>query len=123
MATGALTSHLDVAQVTLYAFWVFFAGLIYYLHRENKREGYPLESDRSERAPRVKIQGFPPIPEPKFFDAPDGRRIASPNFKRETRELALRPAAPHPGAAFEPTGDPMRASPWIVRSGMSARSA
>ena len=34
------------AQVVLYAFWIFFAGLILYLRREDKREGYPLESDR-----------------------------------------------------------------------------
>ena len=38
---------------------IFFAGLIYYLHRENKREGYPLESDRS---PHIKVQGFPAMP-------------------------------------------------------------
>ncbi|MBL8337961.1 MAG: photosynthetic reaction center subunit H, partial [Rhodoferax sp.] len=42
METGSLTGYIDVAQVTLYVFWVFFAGLVYYLHQENKREGYPL---------------------------------------------------------------------------------
>ena len=31
---GALGSYIDIAQVMLYLFWVFFAGLIYYLHRE-----------------------------------------------------------------------------------------
>ena len=41
--TGAITSHIDVAQVVLYAFWIFFAGLIFYLRREDRREGYPLE--------------------------------------------------------------------------------
>ena len=25
--TGVVTSYIDVAQVTLYAFWLFFAGL------------------------------------------------------------------------------------------------
>lgn len=108
MSTGAITAHIDVAQITLYVFWVFFAGLVYYLHRENKREGYPLQSDRSDRAPRVVVQGFPAVPEPKTFRIADGRRIQSPNFRGDARELALRPAAPHPGAAFEPTGDPMR---------------
>jgi photosynthetic reaction center H subunit len=44
MTTGAITGYIDVAQITLYAFWIFFAGLIYYLLQENKREGYPLES-------------------------------------------------------------------------------
>ncbi|MBP8290924.1 MAG: photosynthetic reaction center subunit H, partial [Chromatiaceae bacterium] len=63
MYTGALTSHLDVAQIVLYAFWLFFAGLIIYLRREDKREGYPLESDRSQ----IKVVGFPSMPEPKTF--------------------------------------------------------
>ena len=26
MPTGQITAHIDVAQVTLYVFWVFFAG-------------------------------------------------------------------------------------------------
>ncbi|HEY5309302.1 MAG TPA: photosynthetic reaction center subunit H, partial [Casimicrobiaceae bacterium] len=47
MHAGAITSYIDVAQIALYAFWIFFAGLIFYLRREDKREGYPLESDRS----------------------------------------------------------------------------
>ena len=43
MIRGAITSNIDVAQVVLYAFFVFFAGLIFYLRREDRREGYPLE--------------------------------------------------------------------------------
>src|ERR1700755_1464410 len=38
-----LTAYMDVAQVVLYGFWIFFAGLIFYLRREDKREGYPLQ--------------------------------------------------------------------------------
>ena len=34
MQTGAITGYIDVAQIALYVFWVFFAGLIYYLQRE-----------------------------------------------------------------------------------------
>jgi len=59
MQTGALTQYIDVAQVVLYLFWIFFAGLIYYLHSENKREGYPLESEPSGR---LDVQGYPPVP-------------------------------------------------------------
>lgn len=60
MQTGAITGYIDVAQLVLYAFWIFFAGLIVYLHRENKREGYPLESDRSRA---ITVQGWPAVPE------------------------------------------------------------
>ena len=53
--TGAITQYIDVAQIVLYVFWFFFAGLIWYLRREDKREGYPLESDRSDSV-RVRCQ-------------------------------------------------------------------
>ena len=46
---GESPSYIDVAQVTLYVFWIFFAGLIFYLRREDKREGYPLDSDAVRR--------------------------------------------------------------------------
>ncbi|MFN9102251.1 MAG: photosynthetic reaction center subunit H, partial [Betaproteobacteria bacterium] len=29
MGTGAITGYVDVAQLVLYVFWIFFAGLIY----------------------------------------------------------------------------------------------
>ena len=104
MSTGAITAYIDVAQLTLYAFWIFFAGLIYYLHRENKREGYPLESERS---PHVKVQGFPAMPEPKTYRLADGRTVTAPNPRRESGPLAAEPVAAHPGAALQPTGNPM----------------
>ncbi|MBV9775481.1 MAG: hypothetical protein JO143_00385 [Acetobacteraceae bacterium] len=47
--TGGLTSYIDVAQMTLYGFWIFFFGLIIYLRREDKREGYPLEDPQPAR--------------------------------------------------------------------------
>ena len=49
MGTGAITQYVDVAQLVLYVFWIFFAGLVYYLVRENKREGYPLETESRPR--------------------------------------------------------------------------
>jgi photosynthetic reaction center H subunit len=100
-------SYIDLAQLVLYAFWVFFAGLIYYLHRENKREGYPLESDRSDRAPRVAVQGWPRIPEPKTYKLPHGGTAVAPNGRKDTREIKAAPVAGYPGAPLEPTGDPM----------------
>jgi photosynthetic reaction center H subunit len=49
MGTGAITQYIDVAQLVLYLFWIFFAGLIYYLRRENQREGYPMETDGGQQ--------------------------------------------------------------------------
>ncbi len=106
MNTGAITGYIDVAQMVLYAFWIFFAGLIYYLHREDKREGYPLESDRS--GGRVTVQGFPSIPTPKVFRTHDGEVIYAPRVERDTRTILATPTGPYPGAPLRPTGDPMR---------------
>ena len=37
MGTGAITDYIDVAQLVLYLFWIFFAGLVIYLTLESKR--------------------------------------------------------------------------------------
>jgi photosynthetic reaction center H subunit len=104
MATGAITGYVDVAQIVLYVFWAFFAGLIYYLLRENKREGYPLVSDRSKH---VTVQGWPPIPAPKTFLLPHGGTVQVPRTGEEP-PIAARPYAGFPGAPLQPLGDPMR---------------
>ena len=48
MQVGAITGYIDVAQVALYVFWLFFFGLVIYLRREDMREGYPLVGDDAE---------------------------------------------------------------------------
>lgn len=106
--TGNIGGYFDVAQVVLYLFWFFFAGLIYYLHRENKREGYPLDSSRTDRSGgRVLVRGFPAPPKPKTYKLPHGGTFTAPNAKRDTRPIAARPVAGFPGAPLEPTGNPM----------------
>ncbi len=106
--SGNIGGYLDVAQVVLYMFWMFFAGLIFYLHRENKREGYPLDSDRTDRSGgRVKVVGFPPMPTPKTYTLPHGGTFSAPNDQRDTRPVAAEPTGRFPGAPLEPTGNPM----------------
>jgi photosynthetic reaction center H subunit len=104
MPTGAITEYVDVAQLALYAFWIFFAGLIIYLRREDKREGYPLESERSAH---ILVQGFPSIPEAKTFRLAHGGTVTAPNGRADTREIRAQPTADWPGAPLEPTGNPM----------------
>ena len=70
--SAALTQYVDVAQVVLYAFWIFLAGVIIYLHREDKREGYPLESERSAH---IVVQGWPAVPAPKTYLLADGSTV------------------------------------------------
>lgn len=104
MPTGAITSHIDVAQLVLYAFWIFFACLILYLRREDKREGYPLESDRSAH---IRVQGFPPMPAPKTFNLPHGGTYMAPSGEADTREVRAEPVGLWPGAPLQPTGNPL----------------
>ena len=109
MQTGALTSYIDVAQVVLYAFWIFFFGLIFYLRREDKREGYPLESDLPDTEGNFKTKTFsiPPLPSPKTFKLPHGGTYTAPNDQRDNRPIQAVPTASFPGAPLHPTGNPM----------------
>jgi photosynthetic reaction center H subunit len=104
MGYGAFTRYIDIAQVVLYGFWIFFAGLIIYLRREDKREGYPLESDRSGS---VRVQGFPSMPAPKVFKLRDGKTYQAPPGRAEARPIRSSAAAPWPGAPNAPSGNPM----------------
>ena len=100
--TGAITEYIDVAQLVLYAFWIFFAGLVVYLQRENMREGYPLES---EVAGRTRNELFAPPP-PKTFRMHDGRTFVAPREEVQY-DLKATPTDNAPGAPLEPTGNPM----------------
>lgn len=105
MKTGEITQYIDVAQLVLYAFWIFFIGLIYYLRREDKREGYPLESDRSQH---IRVVGFPSMPEPKKFILPHGGGVVyAPREAVAEPSIAAEPTARWQGAPLRPTGDPM----------------
>ncbi len=101
MGTGAITQNIDVAQLVLYAFWIFFAGLIYYLVRENHREGYPMETDNG-----VSVTGWP-IPDPKTYLLPHGGEFSAPNDKVSPQRLAAEPAHQWGAAPLVPTGNPM----------------
>jgi photosynthetic reaction center H subunit len=100
---GAITGYIDVAQLTLYAFWIFFFGLILYLRREDKREGYPL---KSERKGGVVVQGFPFLPTPKVFKLHHGGTVLAPRVEA-AETPRIRPAEPWPGAPNVPLGNPL----------------
>ena len=105
MSTGAITQYIDVAQIVLYAFWIFFAGLIYYLHRENKREGYPLVNNGTGRAIP---EGFPPMPRPKTYLLRSGRVVTTPNPERDDQR-PLNNSDLQPGTPLVPVGNPLLA--------------
>jgi BCD family chlorophyll transporter-like MFS transporter len=121
METGAITGYIDVAQVTLYAFWVFFALLLFYIRQEDRREGYPLEADQSGAFNRDDWLFLPPA---KTFLLPHGHgEVSVPNDKRDNADRPVPGAkiANFSGAPYLPTGDnPMLDSigpgSWAERS-------
>jgi photosynthetic reaction center H subunit len=108
MGTGAITGYLDVAQVLLYVFWFFFAGLIYYLQREGKREGFPLESSNI-RGETVESTGVIDMPPKKTFLLPNGHSVTVPNDNRSAQVLNATPAHHWAGSPLVPTGNPLLA--------------
>jgi len=104
--TEPFFGNFDLASVSIWLFWIFFALLIYYLQTENMREGYPLEDDDGNTSPN---QGLFPVPDDKTFRLPHGRgEVTVPSGQNPDRkDLALRKTATGNGFPFEPTGDPM----------------
>lgn len=99
-----LVGNIDLALIALYAFWLFFAGLLFYLRREDRREGYPLEDDRTGAIVDPGIIWIPPA---KAYRLPDGTTHLAPRDERDTRDLPAEPVEAWPGAPLEPTGNPM----------------
>lgn len=105
MEIGAITDHIDVAQVVLYAFWIFFAGLLVYLQRESRREGYPLVSE---------VDGKPVdhgvfMPGKKTFLLSDGTTVSVPEEYKDEFKPPLEPYVESPGFPYVPTTDPLGA--------------
>ena len=101
-----IVGNIDVAQMVLYAFWLFFAGLLWYLFAENRREGYPLEDDVTGEYNR---DAWLALPSPKTFLLPHGHgvRIFPHPENRDTRPIKAQRSAMTPGAPLVPTGNPM----------------
>lgn len=104
MGTGAITGYVDVAQIVLYLFWIFFFGLIYYLQRESHREGYPMETDGRARGI---INGWP-TPDPKSYLMHDGSTVEKPGVE-PPQQFRSTPAHGYIGSPIEPTGNPLTA--------------
>lgn len=102
--SGAITGYIDVAQLVLYGFWIFFFGLIMYLRREDKREGYPLEADVG---PARSVQGFPGLARPKTWKLESGD-VTNPTGGPEP-QVGMTRTAPSAGSPYVPTGDGMGA--------------
>ena len=101
-----LTAGIDVALLVFWAFVLFFICLIFYLRREDRREGYPLEDETSGRLETV--GGALHTASTKSFLLPFGHGIVTaPTKGREPVNIAARRTDRFPGAPYAPTGNPL----------------
>ena len=100
-----IVGTLDVTQLVFYAFVLFFIALVFYLRREDRREGYPLED---EATGMVDTPGGPlSRAEPKTFLLPHGQGTSSPErWRRDPVDIPAKRAFGSNGAPYIPTGDP-----------------
>lgn len=98
---------IDLVEILFTLFWLFFIGLVLYLHRESKREGYPLVSERSRN---VTIQGFPGIPAAKEYKLAHGGTQLAPRDEAPEVDVPGTPAAKTPGSPLLPDGDAIGAN-------------
>ena len=102
-AAGAIIGDIDVAQLLLVAFVIFFFGLVLHLRTEDKREGFPLVETLAGEG---EVEGFPPIPKPKVFLLMQGGATTAPHGEFEPAPAARR-AFPFIGSPIDPIGDPL----------------
>ena len=106
MGTGAITSYIDVAQLVLYAFWIFFAGLIYYLRARGQARG--LSAGIATARPRVDVTGLPA--DAAAQDLPARARRHGHGAERQALAAAAEGQARRtagPARRWSPTGNPM----------------
>lgn len=108
MPDQVFNGGLDVTEWVLYGFFLFAAGLIIYLRREDRREGYPLEDDVSGRHEPSGSLLF--TAQPKVFRLPHGGgTVSTPIKDRDSADLKAVRTAPWAGSPLEPVGDPLQA--------------
>jgi photosynthetic reaction center H subunit len=96
----------DLTSMIFAAFTLFFIGLVVYLQRESRREGYPLEDEATGRIDTP--GGFLHTAPPKAFLMPFGRgTMMSPPAGRDPFEVQGKRTFRSPGAPYEPTGNPL----------------
>jgi photosynthetic reaction center H subunit len=100
---------IDGASLLFLTFVVFFVGLVIYLRREDRREGYPLEDDVTGRL--EPMGGLIFAARPKVFIMGGGADdLVKPDGLRESFTGSASRTSRAPGTPLVPTGDPMHAA-------------
>jgi photosynthetic reaction center H subunit len=109
MKSAYIAGSIDAAELALAAFFLFFIALVFWLRREDRREGYPLEHEMTGVIDTV--GGFLSTAVPKRFILPfDRGTVVVPVGRAEGREpvnIAAKRYENFPGAPYVPTGNPL----------------
>lgn len=100
-----IVGNIDIAMLSLWAFTLFFIGLVVYLNKESRREGYPLEEEDGGRIwPDDIMDGGR-----KAFDLPHGlgTTYAPPTTPRDPVDIKAVKAWRGAGSPYVPTGNPL----------------
>jgi photosynthetic reaction center H subunit len=106
MEGGQIVGSLDFATLLFIVFVGFFIALVFYLRREDRREGYPLETDTGGQ---LEEPGALWYPTQKRMDLGNGEVALKPDGRRDPANDKMKRLAVWPGAPSEPVGDPMTA--------------
>jgi photosynthetic reaction center H subunit len=111
--------NFDLASLSIWLFWLFFAGLIYYLQTENMREGYPLQDEDGNPGPNSTF----PMPSDKTFTRPFGQpSVTVPSGQRPDRaDLALARSARTTASPIRPPAT-RSSMAWVPPPGRTART-
>jgi photosynthetic reaction center H subunit len=104
MNAAYIVGTFDVAELAFLLFFGFFIALVFYLNKESRREGYPLEDEGTGKIhPGSLFDGAK-----KSFQLPNGRGTYVPeDVARDDVNIPAVQAFNGGGAPWVPTGDPM----------------
>lgn len=104
MNAAYIVGTFDVAELAFLVFLGFFVTLVFYLNRESRREGYPLEDEETGRVHPIKLTDG----DKKVFQLPNGRGTYVPeDVARDDVNVPAVQAFRAGGAPWVPTGDAM----------------
>jgi len=106
MNAAYIVGTFDVAELAFLLFFGFFITLVFYLNKESRREGYPLED---EVTGKVEASSSLFDGAKKSFQLPHGRGTYVPeDVARDDVKVAGVQAFQAGGAPWVPTGNPMK---------------
>ncbi len=106
MNAAYIVGTFDVAELAFLLFLGFFITLVFYLNKESRREGYPLED---EMTGKVEASSSLFDSDKKSFQLPHGRGTYVPeDVARDDVNVPAVQAFHGGGAPWVPTGNPMK---------------